>query len=756
MADFLQTFEDFINNNLNAQQKKAVIQNEGQLLVVAGAGSGKTRVITARIANLILKHNVSPQTIVALTFTNKAAKEMQERIARFLPAGSKLPFVGTFHSYCLKLLKKYANLLPNPFVSILDQDDKLKLISNIIKSHGIGKQTTAKKLSFTLSQLKNQISESGASKANDFLFSLPFIQDVYSAYEQEKKVSKCLDFDDLLIETVKLFKNNKDFQKTFQQNLQHILVDEYQDTNVVQHTLLKLMTLDENKNFTTTSLCVVGDQDQSIYSWRGATVENIVNFKQDFPKTKTIKIEQNYRSVQPILDAANYVIQNNDNRSSKKLWSSKKATNRIKVLECMSEHQEGDLVAQFLKTAQAKKKLSDVAILYRAHYQSRAIEEALLRNAIPYKIIGGIQFYERKEIKDILAHLRLLTNPFDRASFMRTINCPTRGLGVKFEELFFEHWNVNLFYNFQQVAEYLLEKNLVKGTKEKSLTEYLDIFKDLPADILPSDAIEHIIKKTGYYSFLKNSYDEKDALSRIDNIKELLRAVTYLQDQGIITISEFLDEVALMQEKVTANEQEEKECVLLMTYHAAKGLEFDTVILIGLEENLLPSTRSQMDSDALQEERRLFYVGITRAQEHLLLTHSKFRYTYGAMSQQLPSRFLQEIPQQLYKEHSCSHENFLYADQLFCQWLNIECEKPKKEVFTFGSKKIVGAQSSKSFTDKPKSGAFLWKRNHPVQHKVFGVGIIQKIEKKGSDKIYITAKFKAGLKKLDSKFLIKL
>ncbi|MFC1845767.1 ATP-dependent helicase [Candidatus Dependentiae bacterium] len=748
MTDQANSFNQFLATHLNEEQKKAVTAKRGVFLVVAGAGSGKTRVITARIAHLILNEDAQPSSIVALTFTNKAANEMKERVQQFLPAGHPLPFVGTFHSYCLRILKENSNLLEVPFVSIFDQDDKLKLLSDIIKRNGIGKRTTAKKLSHVISQIKNSMVGTDANSSDTFIFSMPFVKDVFAAYEQEKTASKCLDFDDLLVQTLQLFEKNSDFKSRFQESIAHILVDEYQDTNTVQHALLKHMAIGPKKTFIAQSLCIVGDEDQSIYSWRGATVANIINFRNDFPKTKTIKVEQNYRSVQPILHVANHVIKNNVNRNPKKLWTEKNGNDRVRVITCMSEYQEGDVVAQFLKTAQEKQPLSNTAVLYRAHYQSRALEEALIRNALPYKIIGGIQFYERKEIKDILAYLRLVVNPFDRSSFFRVINCPARGLGAKFEELFHQHWNSESFFNFKDVAKDLLHDEQLTRTKADALKTFLNIFNIIDREEKPSAAIEKIIVGTAYLTHIKNSYDQNEAQARIDNVKELIRSVKYLEEQGSQTISAFLDEVALMQEK-TVEGEEEKDAVLLMTLHAAKGLEFDTVIIIGLEDGLLPSSRSFIDSDALEEERRLFYVGITRAKERLLLTHSKYRYTYGQMTTQPPSRFLAELPTRYFAHDDCSHDHIHQIDALFRNWLGFKTKAFKQpEVFTFGAaKKATGP------TKKPSSG---WKKNQPVQHKKFGVGVVQKIEQKTAGTVYLTVKFKSGKKKLDSKFVVRI
>lgn len=454
----------FITQQLNHEQQKAVIQKNGVLLVIAGAGSGKTRIITARIAHLILNEHVPASSILALTFTNKAAKEMKERIELFLGDHAHPPYIGTFHSYCLRLLKKNNSLLDNQFISILDEDDQQKLLQSIITRNNIGKQITAKQLSYQISHIKNQtLTPNQYETFNNKLFT-----SIYKAYEHEKQISKCLDFDDLLLETLKLFKKNPDFKKEFQETIRHILVDEYQDTNIVQHALLKQMSIDDSHTFISDSLCVVGDEDQSIYSWRGATVANIINFKQDFPQSNLIKIEQNYRSVQPILEVANKVIEHNKNRNPKQLWSEKQGSNRIRNLICLSDYHEAEVIAHLIKSSRQKRKEQSIALLYRTHFQSRTLEEGLIKHSIPYKIVGGVQFYERKEIKDLLAYLKLLINPFDRTSFFRIINTPSRGLGTKFEEQVHELWDNEPFLTFNNIINKLIEGDSQPKAKKRS------------------------------------------------------------------------------------------------------------------------------------------------------------------------------------------------------------------------------------------------------------------------------------------------
>lgn len=762
MQDPRTHFNNFINENLNPAQQEAVTHDTGSLLVVAGAGSGKTRVITARIANLILNKNVLASEIVALTFTNKAAKEMQERIHHFLGTDKQVPFIGTFHAYCVYLLKKNAAFLDMPFFSILDEDDQKKIISGILARNNLTKKISVKSVSYRISGIKNKLinpSDAHAQYANDPLFAR-----IYQAYEQERIASKCFDFDDLLLEGLKLF-NKQEFRHEFQQDIRHILIDEYQDTNVVQHELLKRMAKDSKMQFAIDSICVVGDEDQSIYSWRGATVANIVGFKKDFPNTKLITIEQNYRSVQPILHVANEVIQNNKIRNPKELWSDRAATNRVSKINCLSEYQEGDMVAQFLTLLTKKNPNQTSAILYRTHFQSRALEEALIKQSLPYKIIGGTQFYERKEIKDLLAYLRLIVNPFDRPSFFRVINCPLRGLGEKFEEAFYERWHQEPFLTFIDLAKKFLDEGLVTRSKTTGLSDFIRVFETVSAESKPSKALDHIINTTQYLGYLKKTYDQQELQERTENIRELINAVQFFESNESYTISAFLNEVALMsdmQKKQDTNHNP----IFMMTLHAAKGLEFDTVIIPGLEDGILPSSRSILEPEKLEEERRLFYVGITRAKERLLLSRCRYRYAYGQMTDQLESRFLDELPKRYVAAHDLSHARQPEASFVFSQWLGGTHSEPMTSpVQTFGASKKPAQKSPPSRSDSRAKTSIKkettapnnpWRKNQPVKHTTFGVGIIQSAEERNDTSYIVTVQFKEGIKKISSQFLQKL
>jgi len=743
------SFDHFFQEQLNPEQQQAVSVPSGALLVVAGAGSGKTRIITARIAHLMLKCGALPSSIVALTFTNKAAQEMKTRIARFLPNVAELPFVGTFHAYCLRFLKTHHDLLSAPFFSILDEDDQLKLINGIIKRHGMKKQITGRQLVYKISLFKNQsISPEQVSLLNYDRW----LQELFQAYEREKRESKALDFDDLLLETVRLIKKHKEVKQTLCDSIAHVLVDEYQDTNVVQHELLKLLAQGPKKQLSITSLCVVGDEDQSIYSWRGATVANILNFKRDFSNTTMIKVEQNYRSVKQILDVANAVIQHNEKRNPKRLWSDRAGKDRIYQITCASEYQESDVVAAFFKKL-TKQPKQTAAVLYRAHYQSRAIEESLIKQGIPYTIIGGVQFYERKEIKDLLAYLRLVCNPYDRAAFFRVINCPLRGLGESFETIFYDCWRQEPLFTFGEVANKLVQSQQLTKKKMTAVQQFLTAVQGINPSDRPSNALETIMANVQYAQFIRDTYDQKESESKVENIKELLYAMKHFETEGIDTVGSFLDEVALLREKIAIAKQEGERTVVLMTLHAAKGLEFDAVAIIGLNEETLPSSRSIQDDDALEEERRLFYVGITRAKERLLLSHTRCRYTYGQMSDCLPSRFLREIPISLFARHEIAYAAPAHIEYLFDMWLH-NGKNRQDGLITFGAAKRVKKADTMHVSEIKSSGE--WKKHQPVAHPKFGIGIIEDIECKRDGMLYVTARFKVGKKKISANFLKKV
>lgn len=792
-----QTSDSFLSQ-LNEAQHAAVTAPLGVQLVVAGAGSGKTRVITSRIAYLLEKHQVPARSIVALTFTNKAGSEMKERIKRHLPT-TQLPFVGTFHSYCVRLLRQYAPLLPFQDFTILDADDQRSMLKKIMQRHGLEKQITPSKMLGLISFEKNHLPD---QKPEDRQYP-SFFEEVRAAYEKEKALAHSYDFDDLLIVTLKLLHDNPSVRLSWQERVRHLLVDEYQDTNQIQHALLKAFAMDEKGKLTLDSLCAVGDQDQSIYSWRGAQANNMALFAKEFAPVTQVNIEQNYRSVQPILNAANAVITNNPKRIDKKLWSARPADGRIVSTYCQTGTQEAQLIMQTISMARQRASLNDIAILYRTHHQSRLLEEALMHAGVPYTIIGGIRFYERKEIKDLLAYARLIANPFDRPSLLRIINTPTRGIGDKCINMLMDLWEQEPLLNCVQLLTKLYDdvSNGLNRNQRAGFGFLVNLFATLPQQDTPSVQINHIISATGYRDFMRKSYDEPELTSRLENVTELQQAVeVFEQENPEGKLADFLEQVVLMQEKADADDAAAEQ-VRLMTLHAAKGLEFDTVIISGLEEELFPSSRAMQSTKELEEERRLMYVGITRAKEYLLFTHSQLRATYGSVTQQLPSRFLQEVPGSLITHHDMRETNPVLRNQVIAQWLNVAPKyhgtqgQELREVKTYappqrrfqttsrpsptGRKPVTRRRAPASgVTSKPISrsthgstGSVLpphmrrttpgsastsnapWKTRMPVTHATFGVGIVQKVEEKSSDEWYLTISFKSGVKKLSSKFV---
>jgi len=744
---------------LNKPQQTVVEKANGILVVHAGAGSGKTRVITARIASLLKEHAADPSTIIALTFTNKAAREMKERVHTLTDTKYDLPFVGTFHSYCLRLLRTYNHLIDTPHFSILDDYDQQKLIKTIIQKHAVQKRISPRQLAGQISHIKNNALEGTIDfdTINDVL-----LRELMLLYETQKKASRCFDFDDLLLQTLRLFKVHKQFKKDHQQEVQHILVDEFQDTNHVQHELLKEMIFSSPKKCAITSLCVVGDEDQSIYSWRGAVAGSMVTFKDQFKKVHSVNLEQSYRSIQPILDIANNIIEHNTLRTPKKLWSDKKGRNRIRLLSCVSGHQEAETIALFARQyATQKQALSQCAVLYRSHYQSRTIEEALVRHSIPYVIVGGLQFYDRQEIKDLLAYLKLMVNPFDRISWLRAINTPSRGLGEKFQERFLLEWDQNPFLNFKELALKCISGIYTKGTntangwvtglKKESLSTFISWFNRLAAETSPTKTLKELISLIGYIPYLKNTCEPEEFDERQKNVEELVDAIQAREEKGTTSIAGFLEEVALMQEAKNLKKND-KNCIRLMTLHGAKGLEFDTVIIPGLEEGVLPSGHSIAHNEAVEEERRLLYVGITRAQERLILTHARYRYTHGSLNEQREARFCKELNNSPHiVREDISHWPAPYITAYMRQWLT--GAPPPAPLKTFDEEDTPKKPSRHTPLSTKRTKKQAWRRKQRVRHNYFGFGIIESIEPKGGNHTYLTIKFPNGTKKINALFV---
>ena len=630
---------------LNKEQQQAVQHTEGPLLILAGAGSGKTKVLTVRIAHL-LAQGVNPYEILAITFTNKAAKEMKSRVEGLVGDVANRIWLSTFHSFCAKFLRfELDNFLGyNSNFTIYDTSDSQAVIKAALKALNLDdKYYPVGAMIGAISDAKNKLlfASDFRKQARDFYQQK--VADVYEYYERELRKNNALDFDDLLLVAVKLLQSNEAVLDKYSKRFRYVMIDEYQDTNHAQYLLAKLLA-SHWKN-----IAVVGDADQSIYAWRGADIQNILDFEKDYPNCTSIKLEQNYRSTKIILDAANAVIENNEGRPKKNLWTDKTEGAKIQHFTAQSEHEE----AAFIGDTIAKKHdihgvpYGDMAILYRTNAQSRVLEEALIKRALPYTMVGGTKFYDRKEIKDVLAYLRVLYNPFDDLSLLRIINVPKRSIGATTVAKLQDYARANGTSLFMTLTQLHLVDTIKGKTKEK-LEEFGILIFTLVAEMEDKtvlDILESILDRTGYLAQLEESTDPQDQ-ARAENIGELLSVAKDFQDTNPNgTVEDFLEQVALVND-VDSFEQEESK-VTLMTLHAAKGLEFPIVFLGGLEEGLFPHSRTLMNPAEIEEERRLAYVGITRAEKELYISNATTRTVFGRTSSYLPSRFIDEIPEEL-------------------------------------------------------------------------------------------------------------
>ena len=630
---------------LNKEQQQAVQHTEGPLLILAGAGSGKTKVLTVRIAHL-LAQGVNPYEILAITFTNKAAKEMKSRVEGLVGDVANRIWLSTFHSFCAKFLRfELDNFLGyNSNFTIYDTSDSQAVIKAALKALNLDdKYYPVGAMIGAISDAKNKLlfASDFRKQARDFYQQK--VADVYEYYERELRKNNALDFDDLLLVAVKLLQSNAAVLDKYSKRFRYVMIDEYQDTNHAQYLLAKLLA-SHWKN-----IAVVGDADQSIYAWRGADIQNILDFEKDYPNCTSIKLEQNYRSTKIILDAANAVIENNEGRPKKNLWTDKTEGAKIQHFTAQSEHEE----AAFIGDTIAKKHdihgvpYGDMAILYRTNAQSRVLEEALIKRALPYTMVGGTKFYDRKEIKDVLAYLRVLYNPFDDLSLLRIINVPKRSIGATTVAKLQDYARANGTSLFMTLTQLHLVDSIKGKTKEK-LEEFGILIFTLVAEMEDRtvlDILESILDRTGYLAQLEESTDPQDQ-ARAENIGELLSVAKDFQDTNPTgTVEDFLEQVALVND-VDSFEQEESK-VTLMTLHAAKGLEFPIVFLGGLEEGLFPHSRTLMNPEEIEEERRLAYVGITRAEKELYISNATTRTVFGRTSSYLPSRFIDEIPEEL-------------------------------------------------------------------------------------------------------------
>jgi len=617
---------------LNDPQQEAVKHTEGPLLILAGAGSGKTKVLTTRIAYLIEHNNVSPYNILAITFTNKAAKEMQERVINLVGEYAKNMQISTFHSFGLRILREnYDELGYDRNFVIMDSDDSLTVVKKILKELDLDpKMFNPNAIRNKISSCKNELI---SPREYERFASSEFekvVLEVYTKYEKKLKDNNSVDFDDLLILPIKLFKNNDDILDKYQERFKYILVDEYQDTNQAQYILTKLLA-SKYRN-----ICVVGDENQSIYSFRGANYRNILNFEKDYKEAKVIKLEQNYRSTENILDAANSVIKNNSSRKDKNLWSDKGKGEKITYFRSYDEKDEAHYVAKNIKKLlDSGKSADEIAVLYRTNAQSRTIEEEMLKENIPYRVVGSFYFYSRKEIKDLMAYLRLIHNPKDNVSLTRVINSPKRGIGLKTIA------NLNEKADSLGVSIY----EAIDSGKELEFKNTIEDLKKVSENVTLTELIDKVLDTTGYRKELE-SEGTLEADIRLENLEEFKSITRAFEDRdGLISLEDFLFEVSLVSDRDEYQDGSNK--VSLMTIHAVKGLEFNDVFVVGLEEGIFPHMNSLMESSELEEERRLMYVAITRAKERLYLINARRRMLYGKDSINPPSRFIGEINSEL-------------------------------------------------------------------------------------------------------------
>ena len=696
-----------IFDTLNDRQCEAVKHTEGPLLITAGAGSGKTKVLTCRIAHL-LELGVAPYRILAITFTNKAAKEMKERVTNLVGAQADSIWLSTFHSFCAKLLRfeidGFHGYTRN--FTIYDSSDQLVLVKDCLKKLNLDdKQFTPRSVLGTISSAKNVLMDAKAfaAKASDFYEQK--VADVYALYQEKLRENNAVDFDDLLFLAVRLLQENEEVREKYQSRFQYILVDEYQDTNHAQYALTKILAARWR------NICVVGDADQSIYAWRGADIRNIIDFTRDYPDAASIKLEQNYRSTKTILHAANAVIDNNESRPKKTLWTENPTGNKIIHYQAQTEHDEADYIAGVIYNRHeiSHEPYGDMAILFRTNAQSRVLEEKLMRYAIPYTMVGGTKFYDRKEIKDVLAYLRLLYNPEDSLSLTRIINVPKRNIGATTMEhvaAYSEAQGISLFEALSSTDEIPVTKR-AKASLENFAAMIFDLLNDIEGkDVL--SLIETVIKQTGYGDMLdKEAEHDPQGESRKENVGEFLSvAKDYMDSNPEGNLQDFLENVALVSDVDDFESSDSK--VTLMTLHAAKGLEFPVVFLTGLDEGLFPHSRTLMDPAQVEEERRLAYVGITRAERQLYVTNAVTRTMYGRISAYMPSRFLAEIPPQFMEDY------------------HRKSAMPQSRTTAVPGKQRVSILTKPVASSLPKKHAVTdtFAKGDKVRHKIWGIGTV--------------------------------
>nr|WP_286886978.1 DNA helicase PcrA [Aneurinibacillus sp. UBA3580] len=744
----------FINSEdalqgLNPQQREAVLATDGPLLLLAGAGSGKTRVLTQRIAYLLREKNVAPWSILAITFTNKAAREMKDRISAIAGPDAEDIWISTFHSMCVRILRRDIDRIGyNRNFTILDSSDQVSVIKQCQKEMNIDpKKYDPRAVLGLISSAKNELKtpeQYGGMVAGPVE---QIAQQVYSLYQKKLKSNNSLDFDDLIMKTIQLFEEVPEVLEFYQKKFRYVHVDEYQDTNRAQYMLVKMLAAGYK------NICVVGDSDQSIYRWRGADITNILNFEKDYPNARTILLEQNYRSTKRILEAANKVISNNIGRKPKNLWTENDEGAMIRYYTADSEHSEAYyIVDEIQKAVDRGREYRDVAILYRTNAQSRVIEEVFVKSGIPYNIVGGTKFYDRKEIKDMLAYLRLISNPDDDLSLTRIINVPKRGIGAGTVEkiaAYAARQGISMYKAIQEVDQIGLSARLSDAVVKfahliaelEGMQEYLGV----------TELAEEVLTRTEYREELRRE-GTLEARSRIENIEEFLSVtMEFERTNEDKTLVAFLTDLALVADidKLDETEEDRGNAVVMMTLHSAKGLEFPVVFLVGMEEGIFPHSRALLEEVEMEEERRLAYVGITRAEEELFLTRALMRTLYGQTKMNAPSRFIEEIPEHLIQPEGIVQQRLAArngrVDSRAAQPQQRAGVVPMRSTQTMGGASAVKAEGGAEALD--------WKAGDKAEHGKWGIGTVVSIKGSGQD-LELTIAFPnpTGLKKLLAKF----
>ncbi len=736
-------------DKLNDKQKEAAMYIDGPLLILAGAGSGKTRVLTYKMAYLLEEKIVKPWEILAITFTNKAAKEMKERVETLIGESGNDIWLGTFHSVCVRILKREIELLGySRDFNIFDELDKDKVIKEVVKKLNVDdKSYPTSLIKYEISHAKDSMidyKKYASNSAGDFRKEQ--IAKIYELYQKTLISNNAIDFDDILMLTVKLFLENPDRLSYYQSKFKYILVDEYQDTNKVQFLLISLLSAAHG------NICVVGDESQSIYAFRGADITNILNFEKEYPNAKIIKLEENYRSTKNILNAANGVIKNNKSKIDKKLWTQNNEGDKIYYKTLPNEYEEVEYIVEKIDDLCKKEKLkySDFAVLFRTNAQARVLEEVFMRNGTPYKLIGGIKFYSRKEIKDLISYLKLIQNQDDNIALKRIINEPKRGIGEKAIDKLDEMATSQGISIFKLIQD----SNNLEGIRSAgNIILFRDMINNLilkKDNIKISELMKDVLKESGYEAML-NEGNEKENEMRFENLMEFIGvAIEFEKETADATLADFLDSIALVSD--VDRMDDESESVTLMTMHSAKGLEFEVVFLVGMEEGLFPSKRSIEEDESVEEERRLCYVGITRAKKKLYITNASKRTLYGSTTYTIPSRFISEIPEELFDDDAL--ENISLRKKKSERYLDSEYEKAEgilsnsREIFgksqnssklKFGLsvdnflKNLNGITAKSNNITENSNKDVNYEVGMTVKHKKFGVGVIKKIEAEGDD-----------------------